>query len=140
MNLRRRRRPAGRASSRGQSLVEFALVFPIFILLLAGMIDFGIGLFSYMTINNAARDSVRFAATNCTQIACKAAVETRAINASSGLGVTATLTCGAVNCAAKATTPGDTVTVHIHYDYKMVWPLAFGTTLPMDAELKMLAE
>ena len=43
---------AGRPGQRGQSLVEFALVFPLFILLLAGMIDFGLGLYSYMTINN----------------------------------------------------------------------------------------
>ena len=36
--------------------MEFALVFPLFILLVAAMIDFGVGLFSYMSVVNAVRD------------------------------------------------------------------------------------
>ena len=70
--LERRRRGRGRPRQRGQSLVEFALVFPLFILLLAGMIDFGLGLYSYMTINNATRDAARLGATMCTANPCAA--------------------------------------------------------------------
>jgi Flp pilus assembly protein TadG len=150
MNLRRRRRPAGRASSRGQSLVEFALVFPIFILLLAGMIDFGIGLYSYMTINNAARDAARLGSTMCSANPCSGAVAARATAASSGLGITTTITCNkvnpdgskgaAVNCASGTAGKGDQVTVQIDYSYRMIWPLGFGTQIPMTASMTLLVE
>lgn len=48
--------------SRGQSLVEFALVFPIFVLLVFGLID--LGRFAYLnsTISQAAREAARVGA------------------------------------------------------------------------------
>ena len=47
--------------SRGQALVEFALVVPLFLLLLFGILDLGRGVFAYNTIQNAAREAVRLA-------------------------------------------------------------------------------
>ena len=44
----------------GQSLVEFAVVLPVFLLVLAGILDFGLGLYSQMTIINASREGARF--------------------------------------------------------------------------------
>jgi len=46
---------------KGQSLVEFALVLPIFLLLIFGLIDLGRGVFAYNAIQNAAREGVRVA-------------------------------------------------------------------------------
>ena len=43
----------------GQSLVEFAVVLPVFLLILAGILDFGLGLYSQMTVINAAREGAR---------------------------------------------------------------------------------
>ena len=51
MNARRR--------ARGQSLVEFALVLPIFLLLLFGIVDAGRYVFLNSTLSNAAREGVR---------------------------------------------------------------------------------
>lgn len=48
--------------SRGQSLVEFALVFPIFILLVFGLIDMGRYVYMNSTISQAAREATRVAA------------------------------------------------------------------------------
>ena len=45
----------------GQSLVEFALVLPIFILVLVGIFDLGRAVFAYNTLNNAAREASRLA-------------------------------------------------------------------------------
>ena|SRR5436190_7760428 len=59
------RRLPNRRHSRGQSLVEFALVFPIFILLLAGMIQFGMIFWGQNTLNQLTRDTGRYAATLC---------------------------------------------------------------------------
>lgn len=46
---------------RGQSLVEFALILPVFILLLLGIVDLGRGVFAYNTVSNAAREGARLA-------------------------------------------------------------------------------
>lgn len=50
-----------RRGERGQSLVEFALVIPIFLLVLVGLFDMGRAVFYYNTISNAAREAVRLA-------------------------------------------------------------------------------
>lgn len=45
----------------GQSLVEFALVLPIIVLLLFGVLDLGRGVFVYNTLSEAARQANRLA-------------------------------------------------------------------------------
>jgi Flp pilus assembly protein TadG len=62
-------------SRRGQTLVEFALVLPIFILLLVGIFDFGRAIYAYNTISNAAREGVRVGIVdqNCNVIGAEAA-------------------------------------------------------------------
>ncbi len=56
---RRRRRPAELRADRGQSLVEFSLIFlPLFIVILA-IIQFGFIFGTYVTMTNAARDAAR---------------------------------------------------------------------------------
>ena len=45
----------------GQSLVEFALVLPILLMLLCGIIDFGWLYYNQITLNNAAREGARYA-------------------------------------------------------------------------------
>jgi hypothetical protein len=49
---------------RGQGLVEFAIVFPIFLLVLFGLFDIGRAVFSYNEITNAAREGARLAIVN----------------------------------------------------------------------------
>lgn len=44
---------------RGQSLVEFALVLPILLLLIAGIIDFGRVSYTYMNVNLTTQETVR---------------------------------------------------------------------------------
>lgn len=59
-----RRSPGSARRARGQSLVEFALVIPIIVLLVAAFIEIGRAVFAYNTIANAARQAVRVAAVN----------------------------------------------------------------------------
>jgi hypothetical protein len=58
--LRRRRSTTGR----GQALVEFALVIPIFLVLLVALFDLGRAVFAYNTLTNAAREGARIAIVN----------------------------------------------------------------------------
>jgi Flp pilus assembly protein TadG len=48
----------------GQSLVEFALVIPIIVLLIVAFVEIGRAVFAYNTIANAARQGARVAAVN----------------------------------------------------------------------------
>lgn len=53
-----------RRKSKGQSLAEFALVFPVMALLLFGLLDLGRAVYMYNTLANAARAGARVAAVN----------------------------------------------------------------------------
>lgn len=54
--------PHGFACERGQSLVEFALVAPLLIILMVGILDVGRAVNAYVTISNAAREGSHYAA------------------------------------------------------------------------------
>ena len=53
-----------RRRSRAQAMVEFALVAPMFFLLLFGIIEAGRFIFYYETLNNATREGARYAIVN----------------------------------------------------------------------------
>lgn len=45
----------------GQSLVEFAIIVPVLLILVFGIIDFGMGLRAYITVTQATREGARYA-------------------------------------------------------------------------------
>jgi Flp pilus assembly protein TadG len=51
-------------NEKGQAMVEFALITPLLILLLCGIIDFGWIFGNQMLLNNAGRDTARYMAIN----------------------------------------------------------------------------
>jgi len=53
--------PGHRKHSRGQAVVEFALVLPVMMLVLLIAVDFGRLFFSYIQVNNAAREAANYA-------------------------------------------------------------------------------
>ena len=58
-----RRKPSS-AHARGQALVEFSLIIPIFLLIFVSLFDLGRGVFAYNTLANAAREGARIAIVN----------------------------------------------------------------------------
>jgi hypothetical protein len=68
------RRPVARSSAMernsGQTLVEFALVFPIFALLLFSIIVLGLYVFYQQQLSNAAREAARYAAIHSSTAQC----------------------------------------------------------------------
>jgi hypothetical protein len=47
---------------KGQALVEFALLVPIFFILMFTIVDFGMGFYSWITVTNSAREGARIGA------------------------------------------------------------------------------
>ena len=73
---------------RGQALVEFAIVVPVFMLLLAGMIQFGIILWGQNTLNQVVRDTGRWAAT---QTACNSSTGQLVIDTANSIAAQSSL-------------------------------------------------
>jgi len=109
-----RRKRVGR-SERGQSLLEFALVVPIFLILVFGIIDFGLGLRAWISITNAAREGARVGAVrgDCD------AIEQQVMDTSGGL-VTSADQIAINDCDGLA---GSSVRVTVSHDYDLITPL-----------------
>lgn len=97
-----------RRRTRGQALVEFALVLPLFILILVGIFDLGRAVYAFNTVNNAAREAVRLAIVDQN---CDAIGQTASEKASS-LDVSWTYNGALTPAAACAATAQD---VHIEF-------------------------
>jgi Flp pilus assembly protein TadG len=86
------------ARGRGQALVEFALVLPILLLLIFGIIDAGRLIYAYNTVSNSARNAARVAIVNqstagtdtCDTLSATAWSTGCAIQSGVGLGITPT--------------------------------------------------
>ena len=50
------------SSARGQSLMEISLLLPVLLIIVFGIIDFGLGMRSYISLSNGVREGARFAA------------------------------------------------------------------------------
>lgn len=67
------------SKSSGQSLVEFALIIPIFMLVVVGLMDGAFAVFNYGTVSNAAREGARTAIVDQDPVAVQNAVEDSAV-------------------------------------------------------------
>ncbi|MGI8927504.1 MAG: TadE/TadG family type IV pilus assembly protein [Tepidiformaceae bacterium] len=104
-----------RDSDAGQALAEFAIILPIMLLLLFGLVDFGRGFYSWLVVTNAAREGARVGAVQ--QPA--SAINTR-INASASGVDTSKLTITLTNVQGTKGTP---VEVDLSYDFDFVTPI-----------------
>ena len=76
-----------RHRTRGQALVEFVIVLPVMLLILLVAVDFGRLFFSYIAVNNAAREGANYASLHAADVDSGfplTAYETETINAASG--------------------------------------------------------
>ncbi len=127
-------RAAPKPASAGQSLVEFALVLPVLMLMMLGILDLGRAVYAYSTISNSAREAARLAIVDQTQgVNCAIqTVECEAAEHAANLGIAPddvevafrrpddpndpSNTCNPreINCVAVVTVP---------YDYTAATPL-----------------
>lgn len=73
--------------SRGQAMVELALVLPILLLILMGVFDFGRAVFAYNSLSNAAREGARVAIVDQTDVGGIPVGATEAASQAVGLGL-----------------------------------------------------
>ena len=111
----------------GQTLVEFALILPIFILLLMGIFDFGRAIYAYNTINNAARQAVRVGIVNQNVSAIEAEAIQHGVSLSLD-GADVTVTFLAPDYSSTGTCPatpryGCVVEVEVRYEYTAATPV-----------------
>ena len=140
LKLIRARRKNG---EKGQALVEFTLLVPIFLLLLFAIVDFGMGFYSYITVTNAAREGARLGAVQGTQqqIIDRVFQTSDLTNEGTNMSVTVTNAQGQ---------PGQSVVVKVDYDYDLITPLAgiaqfvtgnaLGPTLNLSSTAEMRLE
>jgi Flp pilus assembly protein TadG len=112
---------------RGASAVEFALVLPILLLLVIGILEFGRAYHVQTTLSNAARDGVRVMALQDSAAAAK----TRVAKSAPTLGITTDMITVEVDpssaCSGAGSVPNSTASVTVEY------PLALlSGILPID--------
>jgi hypothetical protein len=112
------KRLTGRPRERedGQSLVEFALVIPIFLLVLFAIVDFGMAFHAWITVTNSAREGARIGSVRATS----GEIEQRVRDTATSLEQ-ANLSVGVTNAEGQ---PGESVEVDVSYDYSLMTPLA----------------
>jgi len=115
------KRLTGRPRKRedGQSLVEFALVIPIFLLVLFSIVDFGMAFHAWITVTNSAREGARIGSVH----ASAAAIEQRVRDTATSLEQ-ANLDVSVTNADDQGGQPGESVVVDVSYSYSLITPLA----------------
>ena len=109
---------------RGQGLVEFALILPVFLVLFLGVIEFGWALRAYVVEQNAAREGARYWALNGKPSGGCSDVLTQVTNKAPSLsGITATYDIdGTTTTTCLATSPS-AIAVTASYTYTFITPL-----------------
>jgi Flp pilus assembly protein TadG len=126
-----------RSRSRGQSLAEFALVVPVFLIVLFGIIDLGRFVYTANALSNAAREAARVGSVGarpneCTGLSRQACVERLVRDRSWGVAgtVTPTVTCervavnGSISVVAASTCrTGDLLRVRAEIPFAPLTPV-----------------
>jgi Flp pilus assembly protein TadG len=129
----------------GQSAVEFALVLPVLLLLIAGVIEFGRGYLAYAQLLQAAQEGVRYGAV-LGQYRNDAAIISRVQQLSPGglgdtvsVSATQSATNGAIVAAANRTRSNALIVSATHL-YSAVIPFLPWSSLTMTAQASMVIE
>ena len=112
----------------GAELVEFAMVLPLLLLLIAGITDFALLFQSFQVATNAAREGARLAVLPGYDVNGYAAVQTRAANYAGSAGLIVkpadvVVVAQPLDLGGGTTTGGIRVTVPVTYRFWVVGPI-----------------
>ncbi len=136
-------------TERGQSLVELAISFPVMILLLLGTIDFGMAIYSFLVIRDAAQEGALYGSFNPNN---RVEIESRARNIAPNDSdalyfypvelndkdlVIVEIQTSSENCQGITNGSANSITVTVKYNYPMIMPFASqvigSKTIPLTA-------
>lgn len=125
--------------AQGQSLLEFALILPLLVLVLVGVFDLGRALFALITINNSAREGARYGTLHTDEAvtALQAAAVLEAQN--SGIVINngnVTVTCPD-DGAAWPCNRGTAVRVRVNYTFTSLLNMFIPTSINMSRAVEM---
>lgn len=124
-------------NERGQSLVEFALILPLILLILMGILEFGILLNSYLSINHASKEGARLGALGGTD----AEIFAEILNTLPTLDApNITIT---INPSQQSRTRGEVVVVTVTYNYPVTLPVIgriINNVVNLEAQTSMRVE
>lgn len=118
-------------------MVEFALIIPVLLLIVIGIIEFGFMFGGYLSLTNASREAVRFVSLGGTDAAAITRAKEVAINlAPERMIVT-------ISPSNALRNRGDSVSVNITYDYEFLTPFMnrlLGNTVSLKSKATMRVE
>ena len=125
----------------GASLVEFALLAPFFVVLLFGLVEFGLSIYDKELLTNANREGARYGVVYTTPLKTATEITTKVQDYLTKSGFTDTAT---INVTGAAGDSGSSLTVSVTYPYTFqVLPHFVSTltgTLNLTANTVMLME
>jgi hypothetical protein len=102
---------------KAQSLVEFAILLPVFILVVLGIFDLGRIVYTFSALHNAAREGARYGAVNHCDVT---GIEATAKNYAVGLGENVVVTTSIIYDESGAP---NRISVITEYQFRTVTPL-----------------
>jgi Flp pilus assembly protein TadG len=124
---------------RGQSLVEFALVLPLLVLVVAGIFDLGAAFFASITITNSAREGARYGSLHPTD---GTGIKNAAVNEAQNSGITITTSNVSTECPGYGSVlpcpRGQPIRVTVNYHYPMVLGFIFPEGIDMQRSVEMI--
>ena len=104
-------------NEKGQSLIEFAILLPLLLLVLMGILEFGLMLNSYLSINNSAREGARLGIVDGSNLEINELITSISPNLN-----TENLKVNIIPLEGNRKS-GDTLTVEVIYNYQVTIPI-----------------
>ncbi len=129
---------------RGQELVEFAIVLPLLLIIVIGLMDLGRAFHASITIANASRAGVRYAVSfgyvdNGNTVApIEADIKSKVVQEAQNSGITIDPTLVDIDCSTPSCNHGiDSITVSVSYDFPLLFNSIIGNGLNMTHATEM---
>ena len=123
---------SGKGGARGSTAVEYAIVLPLLLMIVLGLLDVGRLIWSYTTLSRSVEAAARCAVVNATTCGSATATQSYAAGEAWGLGLTASaFTATTATCGAR-------VTGTLNFTFVIPWfyvasPFGVGNALTLNA-------